>query len=283
MEILLNTIMLESRRWNSPKSVTVPLIKLLADIKKAGFNKLEIWGYHIWNMSEEGISSLSEDLKAKSMTAASIGSYLTGQGGARKDGILNIARKYFSICERLGSRKLRIFLGDKDFEKSNQDYLQFIDSVFEEILKMGQDKGIKVMAEMHEGTVIGNIKGLKRAMGKWKEYPSFGLVYQPYEFETGPALKALNAASGSILSVHLQNRHNACFTALAEGEVDYRRILKKLASSGYSGPFVLEFTTGVTSSPEDFDYRKVLSSAAKDKKWLESTWRKVDGQNQICV
>ena len=59
-QILLNTIMLEPRRWSSPKSITTPLIKLLPEIKKAGFNELEVWGYHLWNMNEEEISSLTE-------------------------------------------------------------------------------------------------------------------------------------------------------------------------------------------------------------------------------
>jgi len=276
MEILLNTIMLEPKRWNSPKFITIPLIELLPDIKKAGFDELEIWGYHIWNMDEGELSSLSEELRAKNMIVPSIGSYLIGQGGSRRENILNVANKYFSICEKLGSRKLRIFYGDKDFEKSSQGYLQFIDEVFEEIFKIGQDKGIQVIPEMHKRTVIGSIKGLKRAIEKWKGHLNFGVVYQPYKFRTEPALKALNVALGYIQSVHLQNRHNENFAALSEGDVDYRKILKKLAISGYSGPFVLEFTTGIISSVEDFDYRRILSSTAKDKEWLESRWREVN-------
>jgi len=43
MQILLNTIMLEPRRWSVPKSVTIPLIKLLPRIKEQGFDELEIW------------------------------------------------------------------------------------------------------------------------------------------------------------------------------------------------------------------------------------------------
>ncbi len=277
MEILLNTIMLEPGRWASPKFVTIPLIELLPDIKRAGFKGLEIWGYHLWNTSEEELCSLSKKLREKDIIAPSIGSYLTQQEGSDRKSILNTARRYFSICEKLESKRLRIFYGNKDFEKSNQDYLQFIDSVFEEILKMGQDRGVKIMAEMHEGTVIGNIEGLKRAIDKWRDYPNFGLVYQPYEFKTQPALKALNASLKHIKNVHLQNRHNGHFTGLAEGDVDYRRILKKLASSGYGGPFVLEFTAGITSSLENFDYKCILNSAARDREWLESTWRKING------
>lgn len=277
MEILLNTIMLEPKRWASPKSVTVPLIRLLADIKKAGFNKLEIWGYHIWNMNEDELSSLLEELKTRNMVAPSIGSYLTKQGGSKREGILNVAKKYFSICEKLKSKRLRLFYGNKDFEESSQEYLQFMDQVFKEIFKMGQDEGIQVMPEMHEGTVIGSIEGLRRVLGKWGENPNFGVIYQPYEFRTEPALKALDVALGYIQSVHLQNRHNGRFVALAEGDVDYRQILKKLTVSGYAGPFVLEFTAGIISSVDDFDYRWILNYAAKDKEWLESTLRKVNG------
>jgi len=277
MEILLNTIMLEPKRWSSPKSVSVPLIELLPEIKKAGFSELEIWGYHLWNMNERELSSLSDRLKERKMRAPSIGSYLTQQGGAEKEGILNAAGRYFSFCERLGSKRMRIFYGDRDLEKSTQDYLQFIDGVFEEILNMGEDKGIAVMTEMHEGTVIGSIEGLKRAIERWKDHPNFGLVYQPYEFTTEPALKSLKVAMGYIKSIHLQNRHKGQFTGLAEGDVDYGRILEKLASSGYNGPFVLEFTAGIATPLKDFDYRRILSCAAKDREWLESTWRELNG------
>jgi len=277
MDILLNTIMLEPRRWASSKLITTPLIELLPAIRKAGFKKLEIWGYHIWNVEKEEFSRLSGKLLEENMVVPSIGSYLTHQGDPGKGEILRVARRYFSICEKLRSERLRIFYGSRDFRKSSHDYLQFIDSVFEEILKMGQDRGIKIMAEMHGGTVIGDIEGLKRVMDKWGGFSNFGLVYQPYEFKTGPALKALDASLGHVQSVHLQNRHNGHFTGLAEGDVDYRRILNKLASSCYGGPFVLEFTAGISSHPENFDCRRVLNSAAEDKEWLESIWRKVNG------
>jgi len=281
MQILLNTIMLEPRRWSLPKSVTIPLIKLLPDIKEAGFNELEIWGYHIWNRNEKEISSLIEKLKLINITVPSIGSYLTQQEGSERGEILNVAKRYFYLCEKFESKRLRIFYGNKNFEESRQDYLEYIDKVFEEILKMGQDKGIIVMPEMHQGTVIGSIEGLKRAIEKWKRYSNFGVVYQPYEFKTEPALKALDVALGHIQSVHLQNRYNGHFVALSEGDVDYHQVLKKLAISNYNGPFVLEFTKGVSSSVKDFNYKNVLSSAIKDKEWLESTWRKVNEQAKI--
>jgi len=151
--------------------------------------------------------------------------------------------------------------------------------VFREIFEVGQDKGIQVMPEMHEGTVIGSIEGLQRVLEKWGENPNFRVIYQPYEFRTEPALKALDVVSGYIQSVHLQNRHNAHFVALAEGDVDYRRVLKKLAISSYDGPFVLEFTAGIIPSfIEDFDYRQVLSSAARDRNWLKSTWKEVSNE-----
>lgn len=271
--------MLEPKRWHSPKSITVPLIKLLPDIKRAGFNELEIWGYHIWNMKEKEISSLIEESKLRNMVVSSIGSYLTEQGNARRKEILNVAEKYFYLCQKFESKRLRIFYGSKNFEESSQDYLQFIGEVFEEIFKMGQDKGIMVMPEMHGGTVIGSIEGLRRVLERWGKNPDFGVVYQPYEFKTEPALEALDTALGHIQSVHLQNRHNGHFVALAEGDIDYRRVLKKLAISSYDGPFVLEFTAGIIPSfIEDFDYRQVLSSAARDRDWLKSTWKEVSNE-----
>ena len=276
MEILLNTIMLEPRRWNQPKSVTVPLIDILSDIKKVGFDGLEIWGYHIWNMKKDELFSLSRALRARDMIAPSVGSYLTDQGGSDRQGILNAAKRYFSLCEKLDSKRLRIFYGNKNFEESSQDYLKFIDEVFEEIFNLAKDKGIKVMAEMHAGTVISSPEGLERAIEKWKGLLGLSLVYQPYKFRTDSALEVLDVALEHIGSVHIQNQHNDIHVALSEGDVDYRRILARLASSGYQGPFVLEFTAGVTSSSVDFDYRHILSSAAKDREWLTATWRKIN-------
>jgi len=275
-QVLLNTIMLEPKRWSSFKSVTVPLVRLLPYIKELGFNELEVWGYHIWDMNERKISSLIEELKLRNMVVSSIASYLTEQGGSEREEILNIAKRYFYLCKKFESKRLRVFYGSRDFEESSQDYLQFIDKVFEEIFKMGQDRDIIVMPEMHEKTVIGSIEGLKRVIGKWKTYPNFGVVYQPYEFKTEPALKALDVALGHIQSVHLQNRRDGRFVALAKGDVDYRQILRKLTTSGYNGPFVLEFTAGITSSfIENFDYRQVLNSAARDRNWLELIWKEV--------
>ena len=230
-------------------------------------------------MNEDELSSLSEELKGRNMTAPSIGSYLTEQGGSKREGILNVAKKYFSICEKLKSERLRLFYGNKNFEEISQEYLQFIDQVFREIFEVGQDKGIQVMPEMHGRTVIGSIEGLRRVLEKWGKNPDFGVVYQPYEFKTELALEALDAALGHIQSVHLQNRHNGHCVALTEGDIDYRQILRKLAVSGYAGPFVFEFTEGIISSSiENFDYRDVLNSVIRDRDWLKSTWEEVSNE-----
>lgn len=276
MEILLNTIMLEPKRWQSPKVVTFSLIEVLPDIKRAGFDKLEIWGYHLWNLNPDQLSCLASEIQTRGMSVPSVGSYLTPQEDNKKENILTTAKKYFSICKKLKSGKLRIFYGDRDFERSTNQYIQFIDEVFVEMFGMGQDNDIQVIPEMHKGTVIGSIEGLRRALTKWGESFDFGVVYQPFEFKTKPALEALNLVLGHIKSVHLQNRENTHFVGLAEGDVDYRKILRKLAISSYKGPFVLEFTKGIVpSSSGRFNYKDILNSATKDRIWLESTWSEV--------
>ncbi len=279
MKILFNTIMLEPRRWSRPKSVTVPLIDLLPDIKKAGFGQLEVWGFHIWDLDEEELLRLSKELVAQGMSVSSIGSYLTEQGGSERDGIMRAARKYFSLCRSLGTNNLRIFYGNRNFEDCDSEYLRFIDQVFQDIVSTGKNEGVRVMAEMHAGSVISSLEGLKRAIEKWQDRLDLALVYQPYEFRTDSALKDLESALGYIESVHLQNLHRGEQVGLSEGDVDYQRILKELASSGFSGFFVLEFTRGINLSPEDFDYRKVLNYAAKDQEWLRTTWKRIKGQH----
>jgi len=249
MKILLNTIMLEPKRWASPKSVTTPLVNLLPDIKRAGFNELEIWGYHVWALGANELDFLTRELKKRDILAPSIGSYLTAQGGSKREDILDITQRYFYLCSKLGSKQLRIFYGDRGFKESNKEYLEFIDTVFCQIFKMGQERNIQVMAEMHGGTLIDCIEGLQRVLKKWPD--DFGVVYQPYEFKTGPAIKALEAALGHIYSVHLQNKHKGVFTRLSEGDVAYHQILSGLFASGYDGPFVLEFTEGVVPARGD--------------------------------
>jgi len=271
MKILLNTIMLEPKRWASPRSITVPLIELLPDIKKAGFNELEIWGHHVWHLGANELDSLVRELGKRDILAPSMGSYLTAQGGSKRENILDIAQRYFHLCSKLGSKQLRVFYGDRNFEQSNKEYFQFIDRTFYEIFKLGKEKGIQIVAEMHGGTVIDCIEGLQRVLKKWPD--DFGIVYQPYEFKTGPAIKALEAALGHIYSVHLQNRRKGVFTKLSEGDVGYHQILSRLFASGYDGPFVLEFTEGVVPARGDFDY---IENAVKDRKWIEDVWGKWD-------
>ncbi|NOY08139.1 MAG: sugar phosphate isomerase/epimerase [Spirochaetes bacterium] len=272
MKILLNTIMLEPKRWANPKSVTIPLVKLLPDIKKAGFSELEIWGYHVWNLGANELGSLIRELRKIDISVPSLASYLTAQGSSKREDILNVAQRYFYLCKKLGSKQLRVFYGNRGFKESDKEYLEFIDEVFYRIFKMGQEKNIQVMAEMHDGTVIDSIEGLQRVLENRPD--DFGVVYQPYEFKTESAIKTLEAVSGHIYSVHLQNRHRGSFAGLSRGDVDYRRILSGLSASGYDGPFVLEFTEGVVPVGGDFDYRSVLVNAVKDREWLKAVWER---------
>ena len=49
-----------------------------------------------------------------------------------------------------------------NFEDCDSEYLRFIDQVLQDIVSTGKDEGVRVMAEMHAGSVISSLEGLKR-------------------------------------------------------------------------------------------------------------------------
>ena len=51
MNLLLNTIMLEVNRWDKDHRLTRPLIELVEPVAAAGFDRLEIWQYHVSDLS----------------------------------------------------------------------------------------------------------------------------------------------------------------------------------------------------------------------------------------
>lgn len=168
---------------------------------------------------------------------------------------------------------MRIFYGDRAFKSSDRKYIDFIDGIYEKIAMTGQKRGVDVLCEMHADTLIDSFEGLKRAINKWGGL--FRVVFQQYEFNTEKAIEAVEPVKNRIGEVHLQNRAKDACTLLEAGDLDYRALLRKLSSTGYNGPYVLEFTKDIFPPPgREFDYKVVLENAVKDREWLNETARK---------
>ena len=54
MRLLFNTIMLEVNRWAADKTPTRPLADLLPAVAAAGFDRLELWQYHVSSLDGAG-------------------------------------------------------------------------------------------------------------------------------------------------------------------------------------------------------------------------------------
>ena len=75
MELLLNTIMLEPNRWTADKKLSWPLIDLLKPVQLAGFRQLEIWQYHISNLTDEQVEAVQARMQALEMQVVAVGAY----------------------------------------------------------------------------------------------------------------------------------------------------------------------------------------------------------------
>jgi len=112
VELLLNTIMLEPNRWTADKKLSWPLIDLLKPVQLAGFRQLEIWQYHISNLTDEQVEAVQARMQALEMQVVAVGAYpqFHHQDSAAATFAAELQRTV-EVSATLGAKVFKIFPG----------------------------------------------------------------------------------------------------------------------------------------------------------------------------
>ena len=272
MKLLFNTIMLEINRWTEHHKITIPLIELLESLKKADFNNLEIWQYHISWLSLDEVKKLKSKMNSLNMSAPVIGAYvklhLENNEAEEMD---NLIDHLISSANILGASIFKILPGFIPSNKLNKKTWEQSVQKIKELADKLKANNIQLSLETHPNTMCDSKESTFRLLNDLSGVDNIGLCYQPYdEQSTEEAMQTFSEMLSHIIHIHLQNLPNAnaeTTTFLETGNwMDYKKLLPHMLKSAKNKIFSLEFTEGIfPPESENFDPQIVINNAVKDR------------------
>jgi len=277
MQILLNTILLEPNRWTADKIPHKPLERLLPKVKQFGFDKLEIWQYHIPQHSEKEIQRLIDVMKALNMTCPVLGAYpalhLFGNNAEESKKFTHLIQ----IAVKLNVKIFKVFAGNIPSKKINTNQKkQALQSLHTLALQL-EAHGILLALETHANTLCDTPNSTIETLQSLDVSQNVGCCFQPYmDNNTEKAIGFFKKISPWINHVHLQNRKTKKLKCclLSEGDwIDYNIFITHLLQSKYNGDLSIEFTAEM-ATPDDPDkpIESILKNAALDRDFVLSNW-----------
>tara|TARA_B100001250_G_scaffold110675_1_gene93407 strand:- start:561 stop:1403 length:843 start_codon:yes stop_codon:yes gene_type:complete len=279
MRILLNTILLDPNRWTADKIPYHPLEKLLPEIKKYGFNELELWQYHISRHSHSQILRLVDYIASLEMTCPVLGAYPALHLLGNKTEESQRLELLIKFACRLDVKVFKIFAGNIASENMNADQTQQAIKSLQSIASQLDNHGILLALETHANTLCDTPNNTIKVLESLGRSKNVGCCFQPYmENDTETAIEFFDKISPHAIHIHLQNRKtkkkDCCL--LSEGDwINYNLLLPHLYKSKYKGDLSIEFTADMaTPDNPDSPIQSVLENAILDRNFILSHWHR---------
>ncbi len=244
-----------------------PLEEVIDIAADYGFEGIELWGKppHLPTEYDEAyVKNIKDMAQRKGLTISAFGSYV--------DPLMDLHQKHFEealkIAQALGTDLVRIWSGggaSKSIAPTDRRLILFR---LVSISQWANFRNIRLGMEMHNNnftdsvaTILETIEGIS--------LPSLKTYYQPLaRSDADEPHTAAEKLSEHIVNVHAQNFDEAGKSCpIADGVVDYARIVEILNAAGYNGYLEVEFVHGDNK----------LEALQRDRDYLASLINAVDG------
>jgi len=264
--LLINSIALDPNRWTAEKLAYYRFDQLLKPIEEAGFHFVEIWGFHILREDEKSIKSFQKMGDSLGLQFPIIGIYpkLHLSGDERQHEMEQI-KKIFNDANILGSKIVKIFVGNLSSAKATQEEYKRSVEFLSEMTNLAKSLGIIIAGETHQKTLFDDIESCSKLLNDVKS-ANFKICFQPYNmYDTEQILHDYEVLHENVIHVHYQGRKENQLELLKYSDINYDALTMKLIESGFSGKISIEFVKDcVVKKPEDFDLSLVLDNAKQD-------------------
>jgi sugar phosphate isomerase/epimerase len=275
MRAILGTITLEPNRWSRFKDPKMDLIDLLPLIKETGFDKVEVWQWHVTTRSMNAVRAIKEKGDEVGVSFPYIGVYpwfiLDGADNREQE---RIQADVLDKAEILGTKMLKIMLGvGLRGGDATPAQVALTAQRFGAWYREAKSRGIGMAVELHGGTIFDPVES---GIAFMEQYPEldFSICYQAYDFEdTEKSLALADRFAGRISHIHLQApqtpERGGMYELLEEGTLDYRRLLPHILQANPAATMTLEFVKDCIQNDRPFDLTPVLANARKDGEFVE--------------
>lgn len=275
MRAILGSITLDPKRWTPFKDPGIDLLDMLPRIREYGFDKLEVWQWHVTTRCLAAVRAMKEAGDALGISFPYIGVYpwfiREGIDWREQERLL---ADVLDKAEVLGTPMLKIMLGVglRGGDATPEQARLTLDR-FAGWYRDARARGIGMCVELHGGTMFDPIDCGVRLM---EEHPEldFTICYQAFDFEdTAGALALADRFAGRISHIHLQApqspERGGMYELLEEGTLDYRRLLPHILRANPGATMTLEFVKECIQHDRPFDVTPVLENARRDADFVE--------------
>ena len=221
-----------------------PLEEVINIAADYGFNGIEIWGkppHMPADYDEAYVKNVKDMAQQKGLAIAALGSYV--------EPLMHLYQKHFEaafkIAHQLGTDLVRIWSGggpSKSILPSDKRLILF------RLVSMAQwanFRNMRLGLEMHNNHLTDSVASILEAI-EGVNVPALKTYYQPLaRVDADEPHAAAQQLASHIANVHAQNfdeQGKAC--PIADGVVDYARIVEILSGVGYDGYLEVEFVHG---------------------------------------
>lgn len=230
--------------------------KLLEDAlniaQQIGFDGVEIWGRepHISETYDHRrVRAARKMVESRGLEVAMFGSYLRAGAPPSDEEEEVTAEAALQTTQALGARVCRVWAGNVSSKRAGKEKWRTTVEELESACAMADNLDLVLAVEMHDGT-LADTSGSTLRLIKDVGAGNLKVNYQA-RFGKGSedAYRRLRAVLPHVVNVHAQNHRPAKAsrdgrlepTALADGLVDYQKILKILSAAGFDGFVEIEF------------------------------------------
>ena len=244
----------------------LPLEEVLDIAAESRFDGVEIWGKapHIPDKYDpEYVRAILRMAKERELEIISFGSYV--------DPLMEDYEKHwdvaFRITQDLETKTMRVWSRGGSSKNTTSEQKAAIISVLRKMSREAEQRGIILATEMHGNNftdTADTILELIRAV----DHPNLKTYYQPiFAPDSDDPCEAAHMIGQYVVNVHAQNakftgdgKTAAC--GIADGMVDYTKVVEILKSKGFDGCLEVEFVQGknkVASLKRDRDFLAELA------------------------
>lgn len=244
-----------------------PLEEVIDIAADYGFDGIELWGKppHLPAEYDEAyVKNIKDMALRKGLTISAFGSYV--------DPLMDLHQKHleeaFKVAQALGTDLVRIWSGGGPSKSIAPTDRRLILFRLVSIAQWANFRNLRLGLEMHNNnftdsvaTILETIEGIS--------LPALKTYYQPLaRSDADEPHTAAEKLSEHIVNVHAQNFDETGKSCpIADGVVDYARIVEILSSVGYNGYLEVEFVHGDNK----------LEALQRDRDYLASLINAVDG------
>ena len=221
-----------------------PLEEVISIAADYGFDGIEIWGQEphmpaAYNL--EYIENVRKLTEGRNLEISAYGSYVNPLMDRHQQHF----EEAYNIADGLGTDIVRVWSKGGSSKSITSDIKQTIFFRFASLAHWAQYRGITLGLEMHNNNLTDSIGSILELF-EYVRVPAIKSYFQPsFRSDADDPYETVEKLGSHIVNVHAQNADaggQGC--SVADGVVDYEKIVQKLVDVGYHGYIEIEFLHG---------------------------------------